>query len=431
MAHEPDHDETPTAPPAQRRWWPWAFAGLVVLTGGIGFYEFGPRPFGRGGDQAQTAQSGKDAAQGGKAAPQGKGGGGPVPVKVAEAKKQDVPLFKTALGAVQAFNTVEVKSRVDGQIESILFTEGQTVHAGDVLARIDPRPYQATYDQAVAKKTQDASQRANAQVDLARYQQLSQREFASRQQLDTQAATVEGLTAQLAGDQAQIDSAKTQLDYTTIRAPITGRTGFRLVDQGNVVHASDQTGIVTITQVQPIAAVFTLPESDLRDISASQARGTVPVSVLAQDGRSEAETGHLLLLDNAVDQSTGSIKLKAEFLNDDNGLWPGQSATVEVHYDTLKEALTVPADAVERSQQGLFVYVVKEDMTADMRPVTVGVISRGIAVIEKGVELGERVVVSGQYRLVKGAKVSLAQDGKPEKTADAGGDSASPVKGTK
>ena len=394
----------PSGAPA-RRWRPWALLAVALALGG-GAWAWRDGLLGPRGPEAQAGKAGQNAAP---------GRGGPAPVKIAAARKEDVPLYKTALGSVQAFNTVTVKSRVDGQLTEVLFTEGQMVKAGDVLARIDPRPYQAAYDQALAKKTQDESQRANAQVDLARYQQLSQREFASRQQLDTQAATVQGLTAQIAGDQALIDSAKTQLDYTTIIAPIAGRTGFRLVDQGNIVRAGDASGIVAITQIQPIATIFFSPETDLRDISAAKARGDVPVSVLAQDGQSETETGRLALIDNSVDESTGSIKLKAEFANTDGALWPGQSVTVELRYDTLRDVTTVPADAIERSQSGLYVYVLKEDETVDMRTVEVGVIARGVAVVRKGLQPGEKVVVAGQYRLAPGAKVRVGD----EKTADA------------
>jgi membrane fusion protein, multidrug efflux system len=344
-----------------------------------------------------------------------------IPVEGATAARRDVPLYGPGIGTIDAYNTVTVRSRVDGAIEQIAFREGQTVAEGDVLARIDPRPFQAALDQAVAKKAQSEANLANSRTDLARSQQLAERAYASRQQLDTQQAGVNQLIAQVQQDQAAIDNARTQLDYTTIRAPLAGRTGLRLVDQGNIVRASDATGIVTIAQIHPIAGLFTLPERTLPQVQAALARGKVPVDALGQDGRTMIAHGELALIDNSVDRATGTIKLKAVFPNQDDRLWPGQFVNFRVLLETLTGALTVPSDAVQRGQAGLSVYAVKDDGTVATRSVKVGPIVDGVAVIEDGVSEGETVVVSGQYRLKEGAKVEVK---KPDAAKTAGGSAA-------
>jgi membrane fusion protein, multidrug efflux system len=330
-----------------------------------------------------------------------------VPVDAVAAVRMDVPVYLSGLGTVQAFNTVTIHSRVDGEIVKIAFTEGQDVKAGDLLAQIDPRPLQAALDQAKAKLAQDEAQLENAKLDLARYEALGQKEFASRQSVDTQAATVRQLEATIRGDQAAIDSAQVQLGYATITSPIDGRTGVRLVDQGNIVHASDATGLVVITQLKPISLIFTLPEENLPAINQAMAEGPLVVVALSRDEKDRYGEGRLSLVDNQIDQSTGSIRLKATFPNDNLALWPGQFVNARLLLRTQRNVVTVPSDAVQRGAQGMYAYVVKPDSTVALQPLQVGQISAGTAVIESGVEEGQRVVVAGQYRLQPGTKVEL------------------------
>jgi multidrug efflux system membrane fusion protein len=333
-----------------------------------------------------------------------------VPVDAATASRADVPVYLRGLGTVQAYNTVTVHSRVDGEIVKIAFTEGQDVKTGDLLAELDPRPLQAQLDQATAKQAQDQAQLDNAKLDLARFQTLGQREFASRQSIDTQAATVRQLDATIKGDQAMIDNAKVQLGYTTITSPIDGRTGVRLVDQGNIVHATDPTGLVVITQLRPISLVFTLAEDNLPAISKAMAGRALTVIALSRDEKDQYGEGTLSLVDNQIDQSTGTVRLKATFPNTDLALWPGQFVNARLLLRTESNVVTVPSDAVQRGAQGMYAYVVKPDSTVTLQPVKVGQISAGTAVIESGIEEGQRVVVAGQYRLQPGAKVAPRAD---------------------
>lgn len=334
-----------------------------------------------------------------------------VPVQTVAAARMDVPIYALGLGAIQAFNTVTVRSRVDGELQKIAFTEGQMVKQGDLLAQIDPRPFQAALDGALAKKTQDEAQLANTKRDLARYTELASRDYASRQQVETQQSAVAQQTALLQADQAAIDNARTQLSYTTIKAPISGKTGLRLVDQGNIVRASDPTGLVTIAQLQPIAALFTVPERYLNDVRKAAAAGPVKVWALAQDGKTELAEGVLSLVNNEVDQATGTIRLKATFTNDKNTLWPGQFVNMRLLLEILPKALTVPAEAVLRGQAGLYAYKVKDDDTVEVRLLKVGPMTGGIAVIEDGLAEGERVVTAGQYRLQPGTRVQVGGPG--------------------
>jgi membrane fusion protein, multidrug efflux system len=331
----------------------------------------------------------------------------PVPVEVASASTADVPVYLEGLGTVQAFNTVTVKTRVDGQIQKLSFVEGQQVKTGDLLVQIDPRPYQASYDQVVAKKAQDEALLANAKVDLDRYTALLKTNAINRQQADTQRALVAQLEAAVRADDGAIEAAKVQLDYTGITSPIDGITGIRLVDQGNIVHATDTTGIVVVTQLQPISVVFTLPEDDLQSISQAMAQGPVAVAALSRDGKTELDRGSLLLVDNQIDQTTGTIRLKATFPNPHNALWPGQFVNVRLLLQTEHNVLTVPSAAIERGPNGLFAYVVKPDSTADMRTVTVGHDAGAVSVIASGLAPGERVVTAGQYRVQPGAVVQI------------------------
>jgi multidrug efflux system membrane fusion protein len=330
-----------------------------------------------------------------------------VPVEAVTAVRKDVPVYLRGLGIVQAYNTVTIHSRVDGELIKVAFTEGQDVKNGDLLAQIDPRPLQATLGQAVAKQAQDQAQLENARLDLARYQALGQRDFASRQTVDTQAATVRQLEATVKGDQAAIDNAQVQLGYATITSPIDGRTGVRLVDQGNIVHASDVNGLVVVTQLKPISLIFTLPEENLPAINRAMADGTLTVLALSRDEKDQYGEGALSLVDNQIDQSTGTIRLKATFPNDNLALWPGQFVNARLLLSTQRNVVTVPSDAVQRGSLGMYAYVVEPDSTVALQSLKVGQISGGIAVIESGVEEGQRVVVAGQYRLQPGVKVEL------------------------
>jgi multidrug efflux system membrane fusion protein len=330
-----------------------------------------------------------------------------IAVDAAAAAHADVPIYMLGLGTVQAFYTVTVTARVDGELQKVAFTEGQSVHKGDLLAQIDPRPNQAAYQQALAAKAKDEAQVANAKLDLNRYVQLQPQDLASKQTVDTQRAMVDQLAAQLQADQAVIDNAHTQLDYTRIASPIDGRTGIRLVDPGNIVHAADTTGIVVVTQVQPISVIFTLPEEDLPAISAALAAGPVQVTTLSRDGATVLDQGTLSLVDNQIDQATGTAKLKAIFANARNSLWPGQYVNARVLVRTSRNVLTVPTTAVQLGPNGPFTYVVKADSTVEVRPLKIGDESGGLTVVNSGLALNERVVTSNQYRLQAGAHVRV------------------------
>ncbi|HEX3949602.1 MAG TPA: efflux RND transporter periplasmic adaptor subunit [Steroidobacteraceae bacterium] len=328
-----------------------------------------------------------------------------IAVDIAAVSHTDVPIYLEGLGTVQAFYTVTVTARVDGELQKIDFTEGQTVHRGDLLAQIDPRPNQAAFEQALATKAKDAAMRENAQRDLERYTLLQPQDLASKQTVDTARAGVDQLTAQLNVDQAAIDSARTQLDYTRITSPINGRTGIRLIDPGNIVRAAATTGIVVVTQMQPISVIFTLPEENLSAVSAALAQGPVQVTTVSRDGSKVLDEGTLMLIDNQIDQATGTAKLKATFSNAHNTLWPGQYVNARVLLRTERDALTVPSPAVQLGPKGPFTYVVKSDSTVEVRPIELGEESGGLTVIKKGIALNERVVTSNQYRLQDGVHV--------------------------
>ncbi|MGA2043190.1 MAG: efflux RND transporter periplasmic adaptor subunit [Roseiarcus sp.] len=333
--------------------------------------------------------------------------GPPAPVSVARAERADFPLYLEGLGQVQAYNTVTVRTRVDGQVVKIGFAEGQMVKAGDLVAQIDPRPYQAALDQAKAKKSQDDANLANARLDLQRYATLAKQSFATQQQLDTQSALVSQLIAQIAADAAAIDAAAVQLDYTTIRAPISGRTGFRLVDEGNIVAAAQQTGIVTIAQLQPIAVVFTAPQDEVTRINLALAAGAPEVQALNSADNAPLAGGRLTVTDNQVDAAAGSIRLKAEFANKDSALWPGLAVSTRLTVGTLDNVVVVPEAALQRGPDGFFVYVVDDRDRAVLRPVIVRRQDQDRAVIEKGVDEGERVITAGQYVIQNGSPVAV------------------------
>lgn len=338
----------------------------------------------------------------------GNGGGGDgVPVESALASRKDVPVYLNGLGTAQAFYTARITSRVDGQLDSVAFTEGQLVHKGDVLARIDPRPFQAAYDQAVATREKDVAQLANAKRDLERYQSLEPEHLASRQQIDTQKSLVRQLEAQIQADAAAVENTKTQLGYTSITSPIDGNTGIRLVDPGNIVRAADANGIVVVTQIQPISVLFTLPEDVLSQVSGALAGGKVPVVALSRDGRTELDRGTLALVDNQIDPATGTAKLKATFPNASRKLWPGEFVNARVLVRTEHNALTIPAAALQRGADGPFTYVVKPDSTVEVRKLQTDGENGDVAVIHSGLRDGERVVTSNQFRLEAGTRVKV------------------------
>jgi multidrug efflux system membrane fusion protein len=335
-------------------------------------------------------------------------GGGPVPVVAGKAEQKDVPIYLDGLGTVQAFNTVTVHSRVDGELQQVAFSEGQDVKPGDLLAVVDPRPYQAALDQAVAKKAQDEAQLANAQVVLARNSDLLAKKVLDSQTYDTSKFQVDQFRATVQADEAAIDNARTQLDYTQIKSPIDGRTGIRLVDVGNVVHASDQTGIVLIAQLHPISVVFTLPEQDLELIlNEGGASGGLHVSALDRGNTTPLGEGTLAVVDNQIDQATGTMKLKATFPNDDLKLWPGKFVNARLLLTTRKNAIVVPASVVQRGPQGTYAYVIKTDKTVEMRPIKVAQTEANFTLVDDGLKAGEQVVVDGQYKLQPGARVEL------------------------
>lgn len=327
-----------------------------------------------------------------------------VPVTITPVEKADFQIYLLGIGSVQGFNTVQVRSRVDGQINQIAFTEGQIVKEGDLLVQIDPRPFQATLDAALAKKTQDEAGVANAQLDLQRSTKLG--EFATRQTVDTQRTNVQQLTAQIAADQAAIFNAQTQLDYASIRAPIAGVTGIRMVDVGNIIATAAQTPIVSIAQIEPISVVFTVPEQQLPSIKSAMAQGELKVIAYTSDGRKKLSEGTLALINNQVDTTSGTIRLKATFENKDHALWPGMSVTTRLLVNTIKDATVVPDDAVQRGQDGLYVFAVGDDNKAQVRKVKVSQSGDGRSLIDSGVSPGEQVITGGQMRVQNGALVA-------------------------
>jgi membrane fusion protein, multidrug efflux system len=334
-----------------------------------------------------------------------KKGSGAISVETALASRSDVPVYLEGLGTVQAFYTVTVTARVDGELEKVGFVEGQTVKKGDLIAQIDPRPFKAALDQAVATHAKDVAQLASAKADLARYELLAPQNLTSKQTLDAQHALVAQLEAQIKGDQANIDNARTQLSYTTITSPIQGKTGIRRVDPGNNVHATDTSGIVVVTQVQPIACIFTLPEEDLPTLNKALEAGSVTVAAVSRDGKTDLDQGTIALVDNQIDQSTGTIRVKATFPNPHNALWPGEFINARVLVRTEHNALTVPSAAIQRGPNGIFAYVVKTDSTVEARLLKVGNENNDLTIITNGLKDGEQVVLSNQYRLEPGARV--------------------------
>src|SRR5499427_7459014 len=329
-----------------------------------------------------------------------------IPVTIAPVEKADFPVYLTGLGTVQGFNTVQVRTRVDGQIDKIAFQEGQLVKEGDLLAEIDPRPFKAALDQAKAKKVQDEANLANANLDLQRFTKLG--EFATRQQTDTQRSTVAQLTALIAADDAAITNAQTQLDYTQIKAPITGVVGLRQVDVGNIVNAVTQTGIVTVAQIEPIAVIFNAPEDQLPYISEGQKASPLKVIAITTDGKKPLAEGKLAVINNQVDTTSGTIRLKAVFENKNHALWPGQSVSTRLLIKTLKEATIVADDAVQHGNDGLYAFAVSTDNKAELRKIKVSQSIDGRSVVDEGLSPGQQVITSGQFKVQPGTLVSTA-----------------------
>jgi multidrug efflux system membrane fusion protein len=329
-----------------------------------------------------------------------------IPVMAELAEYTDVPVYLSGLGTVQAFNSVLIRSRVDGQILKMDFAEGQEVRAGDTIAEIDPRSYAAALAQAKATKVKDQAMLDNAQLDLKRYRGLVAQDSIPRQQLDTQGALAQQLQGTVDADQAQIDMAQVQLSYCSIRSPIDGRVGARLVDAGNIVHANDTTGIVSINQVRPIWVSFALPAASLAEVRARQRQGDVEVIAEGADGH-ELATGKLSVIDNQINATTATITYKATFQNADEGLWPGQFVNIRLLLQVRRHALTVPVTAVVRGPEGAYAFVVGADGVAEKRPIKLGFSNRTIAIIDSGLAAGDRVVTDGQYRIEAGSRVEV------------------------
>jgi membrane fusion protein, multidrug efflux system len=378
--------------------------GLVflALAGSAGWYWLAP---GHSPEQTQ-GRRGQDA-------------GSAIAVVTGTAAQRDVDIFLDGLGSVAAYNTVTIRSRVDGHLQQLMFREGQDVHAGDVLAQIDARPFQAALQQMQAQLQRDQAQLANARLDLDRFVKLGQ--YASRQNVDTQRMQVAQFEAATASDQAQIENAKVQLDYTTIRSPIDGRTGIRQIDAGNIVHANDVTGLVVITQLKPISVLFTLAEQSLPRVNQEIAQHQLAAIAFDRDNQTKLGQGKVELVDNVIDQQTGTIKVKATFPNDQLSLWPGQFVNVRLRLTTRKDGIVVPAQVVQRGPQGAYAFVIKPDNTVEMRPIKVAQIEDGVALIDEGLAPGERVVVEGQYKLQPGSRVSVTPAGTSDApTSDSG-----------
>jgi len=330
-----------------------------------------------------------------------------IPVKTAPSLRTDVPIYLWGIANVQAYNTVTVRPQVDGQLIEVAFKEGQQVRTGDLLAKVDPRSYQANVDQALAKKAQDEAQLANARRDLQRYAKLVENNHVTRQVFEAAEARVAQFEAAVKADEAAVALARINLDYASIRSPLDGRVGMRLVDVGNIVRANDSTVLVTVTQTKPISVVFTLPETALPQILAASGGRPLPVAVFGPDGKEQYDSGELALVDNSVDQSTGTIRLKATLPNTAGLLWPGQFVNARLHVRTLRQALTIPTEAIQSGIDGSFTYVAEGDGTVSVRKIAVTTTTNGLAVIEKGLCDGAVVVTSGQYRLQPGARVAV------------------------
>lgn len=359
-----------------------------------------------------------------KGGPGGKGGQGrgqmTIPVAVAKAEVRDLPVILNGLGSVEAYNTVAVKSRIDGQLVQVAFREGQEVKQGELLALIDPRPYEVQLSQAQATLFKDQSALKDAKVNLERFQQLYKDGVIPKQQLDTQDSLVGQLEGSVRADQAQVDNVKLNLVYTRITAPVNGRIGLRQIDVGNIVHASDPNGLLIITQLQPIAVIFSLPQDQLQSVAQQMRKGRLQVEAYSRDDQTRIATGTLLTIDNQIDVTTGTGKLKAVFENKDRLLWPNQFVNVHLLLEVRKNNTVVPAAAIQRGPQGTYVFTVKPDKTAEMRPVTVSFSEGNYSALSQGVKPGDMVVTDGQDKLQQGTKVEIAGAGRPGGGAEPG-----------
>jgi multidrug efflux system membrane fusion protein len=412
---EPRAHGATTAEPAKRRWWLWVLV-LGVVAFGVWYYRNS-----RNASQAATAAAAPGAAAKGKG---GSGAGGfVVPVVVSTAQRGDLPVYFNGLGTVTAFNTVTVRSRVDGQLVSVAFKEGQFVHQGDLLAQIDPRPFQVQLEQAVGQLAKDQAQRKDAEVNFERYKLLFKEGVIPQQQLDTQGALVGQVDGALTSDQSQIDNAKLQLTYSRITAPISGRIGLRLVDAGNIVHASDTNGLLVITQLQPISVIFSLPQDQLPQVNAKLHAGVqLGVDAYDRDDTAKIASGKLETIDNQIDITTGTYKLKSVFTNADNALFPNQFVNVHLLVDTKHNLTIVPAAAIQRGPQGTYVYAADTDNTAKIRIVTIAQATGDSVGLSAGLNSGDRVVIDGLDKLQDGTKINPS----PSTGANAAGRSSAP-----
>jgi multidrug efflux system membrane fusion protein len=372
-----------------------ALIGLAVVAAAVTYWP----------SSTPTQQQGKGFGKGKKGF--AAGSSDPVPVRATIAQRADVPVYLDGVGTARALNTVLVKPQVEGKLIAVSFTEGQDVPRGYVLAKIDPTTYQAQYDQAVATKAQHEAQAANARLDLERYMRLATTNAINKQQVDTQRAMVAQLEAQVRADQAAIDNARAILSYTDITAPIAGRTGIRQVDEGNIVRPSDTTGLVTITEIRPISVLFNLPQQSLPELHRGMAEGPLVINAMGPDGRTPVDTGRVQVIDNQVDPTTGTVRIKGEFPNANLQLWPGQFVNVRLLIDTLRQVVVVPTSAVQRGPTGTFVFIIGEDSTVAMRRVTISRQDDVRAVVADGLTVGDRLVTSGFARLADKAMVEV------------------------
>lgn len=391
--------------PSKGLWWLWVLviAGIIV-----GVWYFRARTPSEAANPSAPATPGK-----GRGGPGGPGMGNfSVPVVVASARQGDLPVYFNGLGTVIAFNTVTLHSRVDGQLINVAFREGQFVHEGDLLVQIDPRPFQVQLEQAQGQLAKDQAQRKDAEANLERYKLLFKEGVIPQQQLDTQAALVGQFDGAITSDQSQVDNAKLQLTYCRITAPISGRVGLRLIDSGNIVHANDTNGLVVITQLQPIAVLFSLPQDQLPQVSAKLRAGVqLNVEAYDRDDTTKIATGKLLTIDNEIDPTTGTYKLKSVFNNADNGLFPNQFVNVHLLVDTMHNLTIIPASAIQRGPQGTYVYAVAGDNTVKIHPVTIALTTANSVGLSGGVSSGDVVVIDGQDKLQDGSKVTTTMAG--------------------